>query len=68
MQSAGTTSKTVKDEEDDYRDNIPENMQSSDRYYQSEEASENLEAAFDTVEEIYDKLDEIFGYLEEAMQ
>lgn len=46
----------IKDEEEDYRDNIPENLQESDRYYASEEASENLEESIDILDTIINEL------------
>ena len=49
------------DEETDYKENIPENLQSSDRYYRAEECVDNLQTA-------YDSLDEVFSCLESAME
>lgn len=46
----------IKDEEEDYRDNMPENLQESDRYYASEEASENLEESIDILDTIINEL------------
>ena len=34
---------TIREEEDDARDNMPESLQNSERYEQSEEASESME-------------------------
>lgn len=42
----------LKDEEDEYRDNIPENLQESQRYYDSEEASDNLDGALEAFDEL----------------
>lgn len=36
---------TIHDDEQDYMDNIPENLQSSDRYYAAEAAVEHLDDA-----------------------
>lgn len=44
----------IKDEEQDYYDNIPENLQYSQRAEDSEEAIENLEEALDLLNEVYD--------------
>lgn len=54
----------IRDEESDYLDNIPENLQGSDRYYTAEEAVGNLDSAVDSLQEI--DFDEIVDYLEEA--
>ena len=37
----------IKDEEQDYLDNMPENLQGSERYSTAEEAIMNLESAYD---------------------
>ena len=38
-------------EEEEYRDNIPENMQESERYEKADEACDNLSSAVDSLEE-----------------
>ena len=48
-------------EEEEYRDNIPENLQNSDRYYRAEENVENLQTAYSTI-------DDVIGNLECAME
>lgn len=45
-------------DEDDYRDNMPENLWGSSRYEKSEEASQNLELAISSLEETMDYLEE----------
>ena len=37
--------------EEEYRDNIPENMQESKRYEKADEACDNLSSAVDSLEE-----------------
>lgn len=49
----------VKDEEDDYRDNMPENLQGSTRYDDSEEASNAMQDAINSLEEAVSSLEEI---------
>ena len=49
----------ILDDEIDAYDNIPENLQESDRAIESEEAQENLEAAIDALEEAISCLEEI---------
>lgn len=44
-------------DEEDCLDNIPENMQDSERYKKSEVALENLSNASDTVEEVIEYLE-----------
>lgn len=39
-------------EEEECRDNIPENMQGSERYEKADEASGNLSGAVDNLEEV----------------
>ena len=50
----------IKDEEDEIRGNMPENLQSSERYEASENASNSLESAFDLLGDALDELEEIF--------
>ena len=58
----------IKDEEEEYRDNIPENLQGSDRYSAAEEAIDNLNSAYDTLQEAFDNLNDVVSSLEEASQ
>ena len=46
-------------EEGEYRDNIPENLQGSEKYENAENNCDNLQNAIDQV-------DEVISYLEEA--
>ena len=39
------------DEEEEYRDNIPENLQGSERYERAEEAVDALDSAMSSLEE-----------------
>lgn len=50
---------TIRDEEEEYRDNMPENLQGSERYEKAEMACDNLASA-------YDSLEEVISYIEEA--
>ena len=45
------------DEEQDCLDNMPENLQESDRYQKMESAIENLESAVDSIDEAKASLD-----------
>lgn len=49
----------ILDEESEYRDNIPENMQQSERYKNADNNCDNLQSAIDSI-------DEVVSYLEES--
>jgi len=51
----------VKDEEECYRDNMPENLQSSEMY-------ERADAACDLLDDAIRSLDEALGYIESATE
>lgn len=61
----------LKSEEEEYRDNIPENLQGGIRYEESEEASDNMEyasdALFDLSLEMTNYIEDAIGYLENAV-
>lgn len=48
----------VRDEEECYKDNIPENLQGSERYERAEEAVDALESAICSLEEALDSIEE----------
>ena len=45
-------------EEDDSRDNMPENLQGSERYEQSENCSDAMESAIDSIDSAIESLEE----------
>ncbi len=49
----------IHDEEEEYHDNIPDNLQGSERAETSEEAIESLDNAADSISEACDYLEEI---------
>lgn len=49
---------SVKDDEEEYMENIPENMQGGDRYSMAEEACEHLEDAISDIECAIESLDD----------
>lgn len=49
---------SIRDDEQDYYDNIPENLQESERAMASEEAIDYLESSLDNLENIVDDLTE----------
>ena len=56
----------IKTEEEDYKDNIPENMQGGDRYEAAETAIENLDEAYSCLDDIVESLEETERYLDES--
>lgn len=48
----------VRDEEEEYKDNIPENLQGSERYERAEAAVESLADAVYSLEEALDSIEE----------
>lgn len=51
----------LKEEEEDYRDNIPENLQGSERYEKADEACNSLDSAVSSIEDA-------LSYIEEATE
>ena len=43
--------------QEEYRDNIPENMQESERYEKADEACDNLSSAVDSLEEVISSIE-----------
>ena len=56
----------LQNEEEDYRDNIPENMQGGDRYERADEACDNLSYAYDYISEAIES-DNYVDYLKKAI-
>lgn len=57
---------SIKGEEEECLENIPENLQDSERYTITEEAVENLDNAYETLQEAIDNLCDVVSSLEEA--
>ncbi len=51
----------VLSEEEEYRDNIPENLQGSTRYEVADEACDSIQSAIDALDEATDYITEIEG-------
>jgi predicted RNase H-like HicB family nuclease len=49
---------SIRDEEEEYYDNIPENLQSSQRAYDSEEAIDNMNDALELLEQAYESVED----------
>lgn len=47
----------IKDEEDESRENMPENLQGSERYEQSETASGNIDEAMEYLSSAFDSIE-----------
>lgn len=47
----------IQSEEEEYRDSIPENMQSGERYKRADEACDNLSDAVDNLEEVISSIE-----------
>lgn len=58
LDRAASIIEQVAEQESDCMDNIPENLQSSERYEKMEKAVENLEAALEHIVNARDYLDE----------
>lgn len=48
----------VRDEEECYKDNMPENLQGSERYERAEETIDALESAISSLEDALDSIEE----------
>lgn len=46
------------EEEEEYRDNMPENLQGSEKYDKADEAVSNLELAIDTIDDVISYADD----------
>ncbi len=58
---------SLKDEEMEYFENIPENLQSSERYERAETSSNALENAYDTLYDLISSLEDVTSSIEEAI-
>lgn len=58
----------IMDEETEYRDNIPENMQGGDRFEMADNACNELESAHDTLDQVDNGLSEVISSLESAAE
>lgn len=59
---------TCKGEEEEYRDNMPENLQGSDRYSMADEACDCLDNALDSLSDVTDTINDIIESIENAME
>lgn len=66
IQEARDIVDTAYNDESEYRDNMPENLQESDKYYAAEEACNALESALESLDELDDTINDIIGGIDEA--
>ena len=67
IDSVSSDLETLKDEEVEYFNNIPENFQSSERYERAETSSSALEEAYDNLYDMISQLEEVASSIEEAI-
>lgn len=56
----------IKGEEEEYKDNIPENLQGGEKYEVAEAAVGNLEDAYNGLDDVMGLLEDVESYLDEA--
>lgn len=59
IMSAREGLQVVLEEEEEYRDNMPENLQASQRYEEADTCVETLQSAVDSLDEIVESISEI---------
>lgn len=58
----------IREEEEEYRDNIPENLQDSDKYWKADAAVDALVSAYDALDAADSDMDEAVGNILEAIE
>lgn len=66
IESLMSTVEEIRSDEEDYKDNIPDNLRESERYTMAEDAIENLQQAYDQMDEVMGAIEEVESYLDEA--
>lgn len=59
---------TVRDEEQEYLDNMPESLQDGEKGETAQENIDNLESALDSLEPINEEIDDVLEYLDSASE
>lgn len=54
----GQDLETLKEEEEEYRDNLPENLQESDRFQRADEVCDLLMEALENMDSAYQQIEE----------
>lgn len=68
MESILSDIEQIKTEEEESFENIPENLQESDRYQAAETAVDHLNDAYDLWQEAFESIEDVASSLEEAME
>lgn len=58
LESLGQDLEALKDEEEEDRDNMPENLQESDRYQRADEVCDLLQEALESMDNAYQQIEE----------
>lgn len=58
LESLGQDLETLKEEEEEYRDNMPENLQESERYQRADEVCDLLQEALESMDNAYQQIEE----------
>ena len=58
LESLGQDLEALKDEEEEYRDNMPEKLQESDRYQRADEVCDLLQEALESMDNAYQQIEE----------
>lgn len=57
LEEAQSIIESCRDEEQEYMDNMPENLQESEKYYAAEEAVDNMNEVYDVIGEAIDSVE-----------
>ena len=58
LERLGQDLEVLKEEEEEYRDNMPENLQESDRYQLADEVCDLLQEALENLDNAYQQIEE----------
>ena len=58
LEKLGQDLEALKEEEEEYRDNMPENLQESDRYQRADEVCDLLQEALENLDNAYQQIEE----------
>lgn len=58
LESLGQDLEDLKEEEEEYRDNMPENLQESERYQRADEVCDLLQEALESMDNAYQQIEE----------
>ena len=58
MESLAQDLEALKEEEEEYRDNMPENFQESERYQRADEVCDLLQEALENLDNAYQQIEE----------